>query len=188
MSDKETELFKFKLKLVEILIDKFVIALILVAIAVVADRRLTTYEKNLDLKLDQLREVYQFERVLAKNEIEAYEEIWSKIAAFRRLTNSFENTKVNPEKISMLREENLDLVKTIESNEIYIKRQTMKVIESFAEKDIESFLENWYLDNDTVLSVKTWQSFADATDTVLDRIKEDIYAKKPLVKNLDIEK
>ena len=182
-TDKELEAFKFRLKIREILLDKLVLVLLLISVAFWGDKRLTSYENSLDIKLDQLREVYQFDRMLAQNEIKAHEKVWENIAGFRKATNFYLGKPFNVSAIDEIEKTTLELIKTIDASEIYLTEASLSALKNLYSNKLKEFFNKWEADGKKGMSMETWDTLARATDEVRTRLKSDIYARKPF-KNL----
>src|ERR1041385_8233995 len=97
LSNADLARLKFRYRIREVLLDKLVLAVLLGALALYGNWRLKRYEQTLNGELDQLREVYNFQRILAEREFKAHEDAWNALVAFRSVTNAYLGEPMTPE-------------------------------------------------------------------------------------------
>ena len=117
--------------------------------------------------------------MLAQNEIKAHEKVWENIAEFRKATNFYLGKPFNISAIDEIEKTTLELIKTIDSSEIYLTEESISALKSLYTNKLKDFFDKWEAEGKAGMSNNTWDILANATDEVRTRIKSDIYARKP---------
>lgn len=143
LSNADLEHLKFRFRIREVLLDKLVLAVLLVAVAMYGNWRLEQYEHAMDAQLEQLRQTYNFERVVAEREVRAHEDAWNALVAFRKLTNSYLGEKMTPESDEKIEAATMELSQLLDVQQMYLDPAVQREVEALYKKTIPAFIERW---------------------------------------------
>lgn len=179
MTDQDLEQLKHRLRLREIFLDKFVLAILLAGLAFYANQRLARYENTLDGELEQLKSVYNFQRILDQREIDAHESAWSAVAKFRAFVDSEIDTKFSPDLEEKILASNSELNMVLQMQSLYLTPKTQDAISNFLKADVERLVDEWSgPDGRGVLSLETMRWFDQRVLVVGATIASEIQAKR----------
>jgi alpha-N-acetylglucosamine transferase len=181
MEEPNLELLKHRLRIREILLDKLVLAVLLGVLAYGGTIILKAYENRLQGQLDQLKEVYNFERILAQSDITAHEKVWLAIADLRFAVNNYKGKPVTDTIVIEIQTIANNVAHVGDQNDIYLTSESRIALNELTKPKLESFIQKWEGDGAEGMSEQTWQFLASATDAVRNRIRADIEAKRKLV-------
>jgi len=175
----EPEEIRHQHKIQEIILDKLILALIVLLAGFGLNQRLSRYENALDSQLEKLKAAYNLDRILYQREIEAHENTWKALIDFRQATRSHFGHRFDPERNEAMLAAAATLVSVTEFESLYLtqeaKDETKKLyVESFPE-----FRRRWREDDkDSVMSKRTWNWWAGNVDAVGEVFSELIQAKR----------
>lgn len=182
MDERELEFLKHRLRVREILLDKLGLALFLGALLFAGNWWMKSYESRLQTQLDQLKEVYNFQRILAEKDITAHENVWNAISQYRHAANDMlGKTPGKPpvyENAQALQAAAIKLVEVADANYIYLTPQTRSAVNEFTGKSLDAFGGKWEQDGDSGLSQASLKFLGDAADRVRAQVESDITARR----------
>lgn len=178
MTEEQLEHLKHGLRIREILLDKLGLAVLLGVLLFAANWRMKTYESKLQTQLDQLKEVYNFQRILAEKDIAALEEVWKGLATFRHKANTYVGKPATEKTVGEVQAAALDLVHVADSNQIYLRDATSAAVSELTSKSLNEFAEKWERDGPQGLSERTLEFLANAIQGVRAQIQADIRARR----------
>lgn len=179
MTDKDLEQLKHRLRLREIFLDKFVLAILLASLAFYANQRLARYENTLDGELEKLKSVYNFQRILDQREIDAHESAWNAVAKFRAFVTSELDTQFSSDLEEKISASNSELNMVLQMQSLYLTQKTQDAISSFLKTDVERLVDEWSgPDGRGVLSLETMRWFEQRVLALGATIASEIQAKR----------
>ena len=173
------EKLKHRLRIREILLDKLILAILLLAISVYADRRLARYESALDHELEKLKSAYNFQRLLDQREIEAHERVWRAVSEFKAFVDGNIDQAFSNELSDQLLANGLALYSQLEVESLYLTPRTSQAVTSYFETDIPQLVNDWSgPEGRGKLSASLWKGFSERTAQVGRIISEEIQTKR----------
>lgn len=176
MDEVALEHLKHKLRFRELILDKLVLAVLLGAAGLYANHRLAQYENRLNTQLEQLKSVYNFQRILDQREVDALERAWTAIGSFR----VFVDTKLDqPIDLDEIQKTSLALSSKLVVERLYLSKHAQTTVTTFFEKDVPELITRWSGDTGRgSLTNETWTWFAARVESVMESINAEIQAKR----------
>lgn len=178
MDDRELEYYKHRLRIREILLDKLGLAVLVGVLLFAGNWLMKTYESKLQTQLDQLKEVYNFQRILVEKDIAAHDEVWKAIATFRYKANTYLGKRATDENVAEVQAAGVELVRVVDGNEIYLTPATRAAVNELTETRLNKFAEKWVEDGDDGLSETSLKFLGQAIDKVRMQVEADIKARR----------
>lgn len=179
MTEESLERLKHSLRVKEIVLDKLVLALLLLAAGLYGNFRLKHYETTLSRELEGLKAVYNLQRILAEKEISAHEGAWEAITEFRKEVDSFVGEKFSTGAEELLHAAGLKLASDLELQQLYLTDRSREAIETFFNTEVPAFIKEWSgPDGRGELTREKDAKLVAAVDAVRDVLVGEIKAKR----------
>ena len=166
-------------KITEILLDKLILALIVLVAGSALNYRLTKYENALDSQLEKLKAAYNLDRILYEREIKAHENTWKALIDFRQATRSHFGHAFDEGRNAEIKSSAATLISVAEFESLYLNPEAKGEAQRLYLKKFPEFRRMWREDDEgSVMSKKTWTWWAGEIDAVGEKFAEIIHAKR----------
>ena len=180
---KDLEIFKARLQIKAIWLDKLLLAIVVVVVGAYANSRLAQHENSLNSQLESLKSSQIYDRLRAERRVASYERVWGHLMQFRKSVDSCYGLPITDKRMDTLRAEFLAFVSNADIEDIYLDDMTRKSLEKLSDEHLPTFLEKWKADKNQQLSRPTWIWLNDRIQEVRLRIGEGIDSIQPVTRD-----
>mgnify|MGYP001482949604 CR=1 FL=1 len=176
MEDANTEVLKHRLRLREILLDKLVLALLLVAAAFYANQRLAQQERIFSGEMEQLRSLYDLQRQIDQREVGAHERAWMAVSAFSAFVTERceESIPLDPVQAQAYK-----LFSALDVEKLYLTPVARSLLDGFFSDDVPALIDRWSGPSGRgTLSAADLEWFHGRVEMVRTRMAAEIQAKR----------
>lgn len=176
MDDTTVEVLKHRLRLREILLDKMVLALLLVAAGFYANQRLAQQEHAFSSEMERLKSVYDFQRQLDQREIGAHERAWKAVSEFSAFVteHSEESIPLDPVQTQAYK-----LYSALDVEKLYLTPAARSMLDGFFTVDVPALIDCWSGPSGRgTLSEADLEWFHGRVETVRAKMAAEIQAKR----------
>lgn len=175
MTDEQLEALKHSLRIREIVLDKLVLALIVIAAGLYGNFLLKQHEATLSRELEGLKAGYNLQRVLAEKEIAAHEAAWKAVTAFRTTIDSFIGKPFSEAAEAQVENAARTLSADLDLHRFYLTDRSRKVVEDFFNSQIPLLIDAWSgEDGRGDLTREKWESFVTSAENVRNVLVEEV--------------
>lgn len=172
------EELKHRYRVREIILDKGILAVIFVGLAVVANARLESHKTSLQHQLDDLRASRERQRVLAEREIVARETVWKSLIEMRQFIAPYYGKPLDESAESKFTEQVFSLSRTVEGEALYLEEALQLHIDSLVGKTLPEFLVNWDSSPKKIFTSEDWASLSTTMESIGREVRGAIYKRR----------